>query len=243
MVLPLLISNSSVRAMDLTTTKYCCSSERNRRLPMPPTSMCRHRSLACSSLKEMPSRVSRCLQRVASGMRSSPAGRSSAKSSSGLAPLLWASSRSAAEASAYLASTRDWQLLSTASMMVLLFFSAAAALPSIFISSRFASSMGPLTAALPSLACCSLMLALASVTLVASEACSFSPASSTETGVAKASSSSPCSEVMGCVVSSSSFRQASMASTLTLASPMMASAAFFSLASMCALRSASSRFA
>mmetsp|Transcript_24053 Transcript_24053/g.74751 ORF Transcript_24053/g.74751 Transcript_24053/m.74751 type:complete len:762 (+) Transcript_24053:1490-3775(+) len=239
MVLALLIGNSSVIAMDLTTTKYCCRRAKNFLLPMPPTSMCLHKSLACSGAKETPSRESRCLQKASSEIRSSPPSRSSWKRSSGPMPLVCVSARRAVAAWEYLASTMPWQEARAASMALALLRSTAMALPSIFANSFLASSMGPL-AVLPTWASCSLMHALAAATLSAVWAWSFSASSSTEAGVGNASSSAPWTEMRGCTISSRDFRLASIAPTLATASARIASAAFRSRASMCAFFSAAS---
>mmetsp|Transcript_94983 Transcript_94983/g.252230 ORF Transcript_94983/g.252230 Transcript_94983/m.252230 type:complete len:335 (+) Transcript_94983:1312-2316(+) len=241
-VLALPISKSSVMAMDFTTTKYCCKSAKNFLRPMPPTSMCLHNNLACSGWILKLAMDSRCLQKTSDEIRSSPDCSKEAKSSSGLRPLVCTSSRKAIATWEYFPSTMVWQDFRVPSMVFAHFRSTAPAFPSIFASSFLASSIGPLVA-LGSLPSCSLMAALAAATASLTWACSFSACSKTERGVAKASSSGPCSAVSGSAASSTAFRLASIPSTFKTASARMASASFFSRASMCAFFSACSFFA
>mmetsp|Transcript_94253 Transcript_94253/g.186853 ORF Transcript_94253/g.186853 Transcript_94253/m.186853 type:complete len:404 (-) Transcript_94253:364-1575(-) len=225
-------------AIDLTTTKYCCNSDKNFRLPIPPTSMCRHKSCACSGCRFKPSSESKYLHRDSWAILSSPCA-SSAKSSSGVTVRRVNSSRKHADAVENLASTIDWHALHAASIQAETFLSRAPSLLSSLVSSSFASNIGPL-ATLPILACCSFRAARVCVMFSFVEACSLSAASSTDNGVAKASSSAPCNDVSGKATSSSSLPAASVASTLAAASLKIASATFLSRISMCAFFSASS---
>mmetsp|Transcript_70862 Transcript_70862/g.200793 ORF Transcript_70862/g.200793 Transcript_70862/m.200793 type:complete len:258 (+) Transcript_70862:1306-2079(+) len=230
-ILALPTSKSFVMAMDFVTTKYCCRNEQNLRLPTPPTSMCLHSSSATSGFRFKPSSDSRCLQKAASEMRSSPGSSSSEKSASFVRSRLRTSSRSAADVSPYLASTIAWHWFRTLSIVLLFFFARAAAFISIFCSSRFTSVKGPLTA-LPTFVSCSSRKALASAMLcvVASE--SFCASSKTAAGVAKESRSDPLMDTRGAHASSSCFATASMACVFVVISANTTSASFLSWISL-----------
>mmetsp|Transcript_14702 Transcript_14702/g.40556 ORF Transcript_14702/g.40556 Transcript_14702/m.40556 type:complete len:311 (+) Transcript_14702:1381-2313(+) len=226
-------------AIALTTRKYCCTKETNLRLLMPPFSMWRQISLACSAVTSRPSRPSRCAHSASSETRSSPTEAISSKSLSGAMSRRCTSARSAAETWPYLASTMAWHLPLTLSAMAFALTEAAAARASILSSSRFASSRGPLPT-LATLVCCSLTQTFASATSCATSLQVFSTSSRTESGVVKASSASRSSDINGFASSSRRFEAVSTAAILAEASAVIDAASLRSRASMWAFFSACS---
>mmetsp|Transcript_30617 Transcript_30617/g.71202 ORF Transcript_30617/g.71202 Transcript_30617/m.71202 type:complete len:331 (+) Transcript_30617:1443-2435(+) len=237
-VLALPTSKSLVMAMLFTTTKYCCKNAQNLRLPMPPESMRRQTSLACSGCSSRPSTEAKCEQKVSSEML--PSGPASCSKRPSTVPSFFrSSSRRAAATWPYLASTIAWHLPRRLSRSDLALTITEPVLASSLPISFLASSRGPLLF-FASLATCSLMQALAAAAASSTSFRRASASSSSEAGWAKASTAEASREFKGFAFSSSCLEHSSRAFIFSPASAEMALACFLSRASMCAFFSACS---
>mmetsp|Transcript_28031 Transcript_28031/g.48857 ORF Transcript_28031/g.48857 Transcript_28031/m.48857 type:complete len:216 (+) Transcript_28031:1301-1948(+) len=206
--------------------------------PMPPVSSLRVTSWACSSCRVMPSSEAMCLQKFSSVIRSSPAvdnlpQRSSRDTdffctSSRIAVCTFAKAVSARVAQAFLRPICTWLAAPAA------FADLAMKVPSSFL----ASNRGPFVA-FATFSCASLVAVFASSVNFLVDSTSAFASSWMVTGVGNAKSSSPFKEMSGAAASSNFLSSASIAAIAVLATSVMASASFFSFATMCALASSS----
>mmetsp|Transcript_132175 Transcript_132175/g.410764 ORF Transcript_132175/g.410764 Transcript_132175/m.410764 type:complete len:239 (+) Transcript_132175:1627-2343(+) len=149
------------------------------------------------------------------------------------------SSRKAAAALAAAAVEILAQAAFTEASRETLFFSVLSTFTMTFATACLASCKGP-RGALATVPWWLVRQALTAATLEVSSAARRSLSCWTESGVAKASSAAPSTEVRDCTASSSRLAVASMASTRSFTAPRIASAVFLSRTSCCTRRSASS---
>mmetsp|Transcript_42254 Transcript_42254/g.125371 ORF Transcript_42254/g.125371 Transcript_42254/m.125371 type:complete len:279 (+) Transcript_42254:655-1491(+) len=235
-----LISKSLVMAMPFTTVRYCCRKATKRCRPMPPASMCRQSSSACSGGKlPGPPEPARCPEKAASEMRPPEEPASCSKSCSRERPFSWTSRRSAAAACARLESRMALHADRTASTLAVAALLAASPLCSSFWRSRLASTNGLLACDACGISFRRSVAADRTArTASVMRARSFSASSRSERGVPKVATSSAL--VSGAAASSKALSAASIASAFAASPSRRAPAALRSRASRCAFLSAAS---
>mmetsp|Transcript_30869 Transcript_30869/g.70169 ORF Transcript_30869/g.70169 Transcript_30869/m.70169 type:complete len:285 (+) Transcript_30869:1260-2114(+) len=206
---------------------------------MPPASMWRKSSKACSSEKPRPGSVWRRLQNTSSAICSCLFPAISWNRVSMVMSRFWSSSRKAVAALACAAEAILVQATFAAPTRTLPFFSVLSTLTMTLATACFASCNGPLDG-LAMVAWCLLRQAFTAATSAVSAAARVSPLCRAEMGFANVSRAEPSAEVSDFNASSSFCALASMASAFSPMELRIAEAVLRSRTSCCAFFSASS---